>query len=182
VLYDVFLYTQTDAKGQPGYLIEHDSRPSEAPPLLNLLKRYVLRSKVRIRDTSDEFKTWSTWGTDTHRSWDTTREWSWAKSGVAEPVWTNVSHWPWGEENLVLQDRRAPGMGTRMLVRKGDKRTCPYKRLNIYEAQYSQRRAPTITTFSRRMITRYTVSCMGCLKDPRTLCLRTPSQWNRIWT
>src|ERR1700728_4728943 len=44
VLYDVFIYPYEPVSGQNGYLIEYDSRPSEAPPLLSMLKRYVLRS------------------------------------------------------------------------------------------------------------------------------------------
>ena len=45
-----------------------------------------------------------------------------AKSGAVEPAWDVLNAWPWGTWDLALHDRRAPGMGTRMLVRKGDKR------------------------------------------------------------
>ncbi|KAG6900924.1 hypothetical protein C0993_004361 [Termitomyces sp. T159_Od127] len=46
VLYDVFLYTSSDVTGKPIYLLDYDSRPSDAPSLISLLKRYVLRSNL----------------------------------------------------------------------------------------------------------------------------------------
>jgi hypothetical protein len=44
---------------------------------------------------------------------------------VAEPQWDETAEWPWGSEDEVLHDRRAPGMGKRLLVRKGDLRAYP---------------------------------------------------------
>jgi hypothetical protein len=90
--------------------------------LLALLKRFILRSKVRVRDVSDEYTVWAAWGSESHRNWDTSREWAWAKSGVVEPTWSSGGAWPWGSEQLAMQDRRAPGMGARLLCRTGDKR------------------------------------------------------------
>lgn len=122
VIHDVFLYIPPAAT-VPTYLVEHDASPSESQPLLNLLRRYVLRSKVRIRDVTQEWDIWAAWGCDT----DTTgqqRSWSWARSGAVEPVWQNASEWPWGIKPGVIHDRRAPGMGRRMIVPKGEKRMC----------------------------------------------------------
>jgi folate-binding Fe-S cluster repair protein YgfZ len=112
VLYDVFIYAKS-----PGYLIEYDSCSSSGPPLLALLKRYILRSKVKLRDVSDEYDVWAAWGRDEEAG----RKWHWSRSGAVEPVW-NADNWPWGTEEAELNDRRAVGMGKRMLVRKGDKR------------------------------------------------------------
>ncbi|KAG0709561.1 hypothetical protein DFH29DRAFT_1011490 [Suillus ampliporus] len=119
VLYDTFLYNSpTSSLPSPGptYLIEYDPTPSEAPALISLLKRYVLRSKVRIRDVSEEWDVWAAWGSEGASE---NREWNWARSGAVEPVW-RTSEWPWGTENGTMLDRRAPGMGKRMLVRKGE--------------------------------------------------------------
>ncbi|KAK2466161.1 hypothetical protein APHAL10511_001803 [Amanita phalloides] len=120
VLYDVFLYTNKDDAGQHGYLIEYDSRPSEAPALFPMLKKYVLRSKVKIRDVTDQYDVWAGWGSPQN---DTlVREWQWASSGAVEPVWNNLeTEWPWGTEDCALLDRRAVGLGSRFLVRKGDR-------------------------------------------------------------
>ncbi|KAF8450440.1 hypothetical protein L210DRAFT_3618109 [Boletus edulis BED1] len=110
VLHDVFLFTSPS----PTYLIDYDPSPSESPPLLSLLKRFVLRSKVRIRDVTQEWDVWAAWGEHPpvqHTSW------LWAASGAVEPVWSAS---PWGTEHGVILDRRAPGMGRRLLVRKGD--------------------------------------------------------------
>ncbi|KAJ7179929.1 Aminomethyltransferase folate-binding domain-containing protein [Mycena crocata] len=120
VLYDVFVYTRTTTTGQRGYLVDYDSRPSDAPPLLDLIKRYILRSKVKVRDASDEYDVWGMWGSSAEKE-EPDRHWNWASSsGVAEPVWKNTNEWPWGSADEVIHDRRAPGMGQRMLVRKGD--------------------------------------------------------------
>ncbi|KAG2369870.1 hypothetical protein BDR07DRAFT_1447263 [Suillus spraguei] len=119
VLYEAFLYkspTSSLSSTESTYLIEYDPTPSEAPTLMSLLKRYVLRSKVRIRDVSEEWDVWAAWGSEEAKE---TREWNWARSGAVEPVW-RTSEWPWGTENGTILDRRAPGMGKRMLVRKGE--------------------------------------------------------------
>ncbi|KAG1770059.1 hypothetical protein EDD22DRAFT_117133 [Suillus occidentalis] len=121
ILYDTFLYnspTPSLLSTGPTYLIEYDPTLSEAPTLMSLLKRYVLRSKVRIQDVSEEWDVWAAWGSDSEGAQDI-REWNWARSGAVEPVW-QTSKWPWGTENGTILDRRAPGMGKRMLVRKGE--------------------------------------------------------------
>jgi folate-binding Fe-S cluster repair protein YgfZ len=132
VLYDVFVHTpsSTDTSTsstvkaqQPSYVIEYDpSTPAgnpEVPPLLALVKRYVLRAKVRVRDATPEFDVWAAWGSAKPEL----RHWKWAQSGVGEPVWDGKhdGQWPWGVGG-VLWDRRAAGMGTRRLVPKGMRR------------------------------------------------------------
>ncbi|KAF8076317.1 Aminomethyltransferase folate-binding domain-containing protein [Lyophyllum atratum] len=115
VLYDIFLYTSSDAAGKRSYLLDYDPRPSEAPPLMTLLKRYVLRSKVKIREVSEQYDVWAAWGNSTP---EPQRQWTWARSGVVEPKW-NAHEWPWGLKDESILDRRAVGMGRRFLVRKG---------------------------------------------------------------
>ncbi|KIL70120.1 hypothetical protein M378DRAFT_156176 [Amanita muscaria Koide BX008] len=124
VLYDVFLYTNTDdVTSQQGYLVEYDSRPSDAPSLLPMLKKYVLRSKVRIRDVTEQYDVWASWGSPLDCPRDTfAREWRWAPSGAVEPVWNTAdTESPWGSEDYSLLDRRAVGLGTRFLVKRGDR-------------------------------------------------------------
>lgn len=107
--------------GQQSYLLDYDPRPSEATPMLSLLKRYVLRSKVKIRDVSEEYGVWAAWGSSEHARWETPRQWNWARSGAVEPIW-DVSEWPWGTMDKSILDRRAVGMGRRFLVRKDERR------------------------------------------------------------
>jgi folate-binding protein YgfZ len=83
-----------------------------------MLKRYVLRSKVKLRDVSDEYDVWAAWGSDVGAE---ERKWIWARSGAVEPDWSKETEWPWGTQTERVRDRRAVGMGTRMLVKKGDK-------------------------------------------------------------
>ncbi|KAG6817431.1 hypothetical protein H0H87_008599 [Tephrocybe sp. NHM501043] len=83
---------------------------------MSLLKRYVLRSKVKIRDVSDQYDVWAVWGNAPIP--EPTRQWTWARSGVVEPKWAQ-SEWPWGSKDESILDRRAPGMGKRLLVKKG---------------------------------------------------------------
>ncbi|KAF4619123.1 hypothetical protein D9613_005200 [Agrocybe pediades] len=115
VMYDVFLYGTDN-----GYLLEYDSRPSEAPSLISYFKRHVLRSKVKVRSVTEEYDIWASWGSEKDHGWETDRKWHWAKSGAIEPAW-ETNDWPWGTEDLVLRDRRGVGMGRRLLVKKGDR-------------------------------------------------------------
>ncbi|KAF9484020.1 Aminomethyltransferase folate-binding domain-containing protein [Pholiota conissans] len=116
VMYDIFLYATSN-----GYLLEFDTRESKATPLLSYFKRHVLRSKVKIRDATDEFDVWAVWGSENNRNWETERQWLRAQSGAIEPDWSQCEEWPWGTQENVIQDRRAVGMGRRLLVKKGDK-------------------------------------------------------------
>ncbi|KAI0301822.1 hypothetical protein B0F90DRAFT_1809932 [Multifurca ochricompacta] len=115
VIYDVFVHAMRDAKSQPSYLIEYDATtPTDTPALLPTLKRHVLRSRVRLRDASDEFDVWAAWCHDANAN--NSKLWTRTKSGAIEPVWDS---WPWGMEGEALLDRRADGMGLRRLVKKG---------------------------------------------------------------
>lgn len=125
VLHDAFVYSHTKPDGKTGYLLEYDSRPSEAPPLIPTLKRYILRSKVRLRDVSDEYDVWAAWGSEKEKQWETERQWRLARSGAIEPNWDEEPTWPWGTEPERLRDRRSVGMGHRLLVKKGDRRKSP---------------------------------------------------------
>ena len=120
VMYDVFLYST-----KAGYFLEFDSRASEASPLLSYLKRHVLRSKVKVRDVTEEYDIWAAWGSSNDNTWETTRKWEWATSGsgAVEPSWNDHNEWPWGTDENSINDRRALGMGRRLLVRKGERRT-----------------------------------------------------------
>ncbi|KAI9067627.1 Aminomethyltransferase folate-binding domain-containing protein [Trametes sanguinea] len=121
VLHDIFIYAHTTPSGRSGYLVEYDARPSEAPPMIPMLKRYILRSKVKLRDVTEEYDVWAAWGSEREKNWETERHWDFARSGVIEPVWDKDGEWPWGSTPGVLRDRRAVGMGHRLLVRKGDR-------------------------------------------------------------
>ncbi|KZT12938.1 Aminomethyltransferase folate-binding domain-containing protein [Laetiporus sulphureus 93-53] len=122
VLYDAFCYATPSPKGTRGYIIEYDAGSPEAPPMLSMLKRYVLRAKVKLRDVSHEYDVWAAWGSEREKSWETERSWSFAASGAVEPSWDVARDGPpWGTEPGVLRDRRAIGMGHRLLIRKGDR-------------------------------------------------------------
>lgn len=77
---------------------------------------------MKIRDVSDEYDIWAAWGSTNEQRWETPRKWARALSGAVEPLWTDEVDWPWGTMDHTLHDRRAVGMGQRMLVRKGDHR------------------------------------------------------------
>ncbi|KAG8962576.1 ccr4 associated factor [Tulasnella sp. 419] len=149
VMYDIFIYPLKIPNAMPsnqsGYIIEYDPRVSEtsegeeakAPSLLSLLKRYILRSKVRISDVSSHLDLWSVWGSDQpdlfkrHAS-----SWRWARSGAVEPIYQKDAvtahdaveglNWLVGssgiqDEAVWMVDRRAPGLGARVLLPKGEK-------------------------------------------------------------
>ena len=88
--------------------------------MIAMLKRFVLRAKVKLRDVSEEYDVWAAWGSERERAWETPRQWTHSPSGCVEPVWEEPA--PWGPISGPLQDRRAIGMGARILTRKSDKR------------------------------------------------------------
>ncbi|KAJ3535667.1 hypothetical protein NMY22_g6380 [Coprinellus aureogranulatus] len=125
VLYDAFIYNdpQPPTSKGPAYIVEYSPPPdgsTDVPPLFSYLKRHVLRSKVKVRDVSDQYDIWASWGADVDKSWETARTWSWARSGCVEPVWGEGAHL-WGTEAGVIRDRRGVGLGRRLLVQKGEK-------------------------------------------------------------
>lgn len=79
----------------------------------------MLRSKVRVRDVTQEWDVWAAWGEPSQVE---QRSWNWAASGAVEPVWRDSPTSPWGTEHGIILDRRAPGVGRRLLVHKGDRR------------------------------------------------------------
>ena len=122
VLHDIFIWAHTTPAGRQGYLVEYDARPSEAPEMIPMMKRHILRSRVKVKDVTEEYDVWAAWGSEKDRSWETDRKWDFARSCVIEPVWDKNGEWPWGSTQGVLRDRRAVGLGHRLLVRKGDRR------------------------------------------------------------
>lgn len=77
----------------------------------------MLRSKVKLTPLDDELAVWAAWGQEEP---EIPRKWRWARSGSVEPVWPDDAlPWSAGRDNALV-DRRAPGMGLRMLVRQGD--------------------------------------------------------------
>ena len=131
VLHDAFVYNHPTSNG---YIIEYDPHPpiveanSETgvnsppiPPLIKYLKQFVLRAKVKVRDISDEYDIWASWGSEHETSWETPRNWRWAeKNNIPEQLWEEGDV-PWGNDSLLLRDRRGVGMGQRRLISKGVK-------------------------------------------------------------
>jgi len=131
VLRDAFVYNHPTSNG---YILEYDPRPpvvdadpesggnsTPIPPLIKYLKQFVLRTKIKVRDISDEYDIWASWGSEHEASWETPRNWRWAeRSNIPEQLWEEGDV-PWGMEPLLLRDRRGVGMGQRRLVNKGVK-------------------------------------------------------------
>ncbi|KAJ2471977.1 ccr4 associated factor [Coemansia sp. RSA 2322] len=90
MLADAFVY----AAGDGGFLVEVDARVSER--VMRTLQFYRLRSRVAIRDASLEYAAWAAWGPGGE-------DVAWAAAGA----------------DAGLADRRAPGMGVRLLVAGG---------------------------------------------------------------
>ena len=95
VLYDVFIYpdTRLGEQNDPGFLVDVDAQ--EVQSLVRHLKRYKLRAKVKLEVVDDgEAQVW--------QAWDDTRPVDFLPN--ANHVWT------------VCEDRRAKGMGTRLIA------------------------------------------------------------------
>jgi hypothetical protein len=147
-----------------------------------MLKRYVLRSKVKIRDASDEFDVWSAWGSSSDIA-EAGKSWNWARSGAVEPIWDVSGDWPWGQEDEILRDRRASGMGRRLLIRKGKRREyiAVFSRI-IADPPLPQQRKQWIMMSSILMIIRFIAYCMECRKVYQISLPCMLSPWTRILT
>lgn len=160
-MYDVLIYpyvppSDPSSSSSPGYIIEYDPRAADdatttstpkhgsTPTLMSMLKRYILRSKVRVRDVSDEWglhAVWSSSSTGPVASYSKPDEWRWGRSGAVGPIYYAASdtspssaattselkswildgvHVSSSREALWAVDRRAPGMGARVLLRTGE--------------------------------------------------------------
>lgn len=129
VLHTVFIFLRSPDT----YLISHDSPSTHPAPLQTLLPPFRLRSKVRIKDVSDQWDVYSTFnddlsdpsGADQNQSPLPQRTWKFGSGGASESQWS----WPNGVRDLGLKDDEVgcwdlrAGMGMRqILVPKGDTR------------------------------------------------------------
>ena len=138
----------------------------------------MLRRRVRIRDVSHEWDVWAAWGAEADAAWETQRRWLHAGSGAIEPVWDNGDQAPWGAEPGVLRDRRAIGMGHRLLVRKGYRReSLGWSAVGIVLKAAQLPRHLPMTWFPMRT-TCCTALYMVCQKAYRILCQCTHSRWS----
>lgn len=62
MLYDTFIYPVNVGVNFPHPKFVIECPRTSTATLLKHLKRYVLRSKVKIRDASEEYSLWSVWG------------------------------------------------------------------------------------------------------------------------
>jgi folate-binding Fe-S cluster repair protein YgfZ len=89
VLHDTFIYSSSELA--PTYLIDHNRSSSSA--LAAFMKRYVLRSKVKMGDLSKEKELWAAWGESDNEA-----------KALEEAGW--------------IRDSRAKGMGWRLVADK----------------------------------------------------------------
>nr|ODN87071.1 mitochondrial protein [Cryptococcus depauperatus CBS 7841] len=122
VLHTVFIFPRSDTS----YLITHESQESHPEPLTKLLPPFKLRSKVRIKDVTDQWDAWSSWGSSLAQIDSPRRLWKIGSGGAAE------SHWEWqqgvaqlnlAEGEVGCWDLRAGwnGMSQQLLVPKGNR-------------------------------------------------------------
>ncbi|KIR51014.1 mitochondrial protein [Cryptococcus gattii Ru294] len=122
VLHTAFIFPRS----KNSYLITHESPEDHPAPLLSLLPPFKLRSKVRIKDVTNQWDAWSAWGSDLQGGPHPIRTWKMGSGGASE------SHWDWegGIRDLGLRDDEAgcwdlragwPRMGRQLLVPKGEK-------------------------------------------------------------
>ncbi|KAG8881405.1 hypothetical protein FRB97_009600 [Tulasnella sp. 331] len=159
IMYDVLIYPYilpsdpSSSSSPPGYIIEYDPRAADTttttppskngstPTLMSMMKRYILRSKVRVRDVSDEWSLQAVWSSSNDGPVNfKPDDWRWGRSGAVEPVYhdatahsslPSLKSWIFdgvdisAQEALWAVDRRAPGMGVRVLVRTDSSSSSP---------------------------------------------------------
>lgn len=124
VLHTAFVFPRS----KNSYLITHESPEDHPTPLASHFPPFKLRSKVRIKDVTNQWDAWSAWGSDLQGGPSPIRTWKMGSGGASE------SHWDWegGVRDLGLRDNEVgcwdlragwPHMGRQLLVPKGEKRT-----------------------------------------------------------
>lgn len=81
-----------------------------------MLKRHLLRSKIKVRDVSENYDVWATW--NPHLTNPGENLWEYHPTGVIEPTFALDNTYRWGTQPMPFVDSRAFGMGTRALVPK----------------------------------------------------------------
>ncbi|OXH41736.1 mitochondrial protein [Cryptococcus neoformans] len=122
VLHTAFVFPRS----KNSYLITHESPEDHPTPLASHFPPFKLRSKVRIKDVTNQWDAWSAWGSDLQGGPSPIRTWKMGSGGASE------SHWDWagGVRDLGLRDNEVgcwdlragwPHMGRQLLVPKGEK-------------------------------------------------------------
>lgn len=115
ILFDIHIYPHEPSSS---FLIDYDVR--SPTPLVAHLKKFVLRSKVGLRDVSGEWDVWGAWGREPKGG---EKIWKWGQGGSAGLTWmTEPERLANAEGEVGGWDLRADGMGWRGLVPKGEKR------------------------------------------------------------
>ncbi|CAK9779781.1 Aminomethyltransferase folate-binding domain-containing protein [Cutaneotrichosporon oleaginosum] len=109
------------------YLISHESGPGHIAPLATLLPPFRLRSKIKIRDVTDEWDVWSAWGGEAPAPAPTST-WRFGSGGAAERIWSwegEMAPLGLADAEVGCWDLRAgfgpAGMGRQVFVPKGGK-------------------------------------------------------------
>ncbi|KAF9520423.1 hypothetical protein BS47DRAFT_1336089 [Hydnum rufescens UP504] len=157
ILYDVFFHPHPT---EPGYLVEFDPRSiprstpahhhDPFPELPVLLKRFVLRSKVKVKDVSDEWRVFAVWGGETEEKDDRKREvsfqeWTWnPRSNTIEPKWRDGKVLDNDIDDTVTKgigtgqwDRRVFGMGRRILWPVSEEAVLPAEYQFVGKEEYN---------------------------------------------
>ncbi|KAI8384666.1 uncharacterized protein BYT42DRAFT_563252 [Radiomyces spectabilis] len=118
VLYDVFIYpvNHGDNFPHPKFMVECSS--SLTSSLLKHLKRYVLRSKVKMRDVSEEYSVYNIWGQAINSA--TTKAITDVPTGMLVKTDKRLT-------DIGCMDPRVPGFGYRAVLKQEEdiKRVLP---------------------------------------------------------
>lgn len=115
ILNDVFVYPYKNGDAE-GWLIEVDS--NEAEKLSKHIKRYKLRAKFDVRLLGVGEKTvWNVWDDLAKEGGEN----KWTRHPLAATSETASINLKYAQEAISLEDTRAPGMGTRLILPAGQK-------------------------------------------------------------
>ncbi|KAK9695322.1 ccr4 associated factor [Basidiobolus ranarum] len=121
VLYDAFIYPKNQGLdfSSPKYLIECSSEV--AKDLLKHIKKYVLRSKVKIQDVSQEYNVWNLWGPKSNDIL--------TGGSILKEI-----------GDIRCKDTRSPGFGTRVLLPSNQTFPLPLDFKELPSREYTVRR------------------------------------------
>ncbi|RIA96450.1 hypothetical protein C1645_733205 [Glomus cerebriforme] len=136
VMFDSFIHPKNLGTSfpQPTFLVECDSRI--IPEIIKHMKKYLLRSNVKITDVSSFYQIWNVWGNKINNLW-------W-RNQVPNPSATKLHSGALVlKENIAeigCRDKRYPNMGLRLVLPVDIKPTVPNSFTELPSKEYIIRR------------------------------------------
>ncbi|CAI2165582.1 13649_t:CDS:2 [Funneliformis geosporum] len=136
VMFDAFIHPKNSGTSfpHPTFLVECDSRI--LPEIIKHMKKYILRSKVKINDVSSFYQIWNVWGDKIDNLWWRNQ----VPNPSATKLQTGVLVLKEKIAEIGCRDKRYPNMGLRLVLPPDTKPAIPNSFTELPSNEYTIRR------------------------------------------